>query len=59
MKVTIALLLVAAVAVNAQIQVCDPKLKVRLLSPWHGVKHFAAVQLFCIPVAQQPSHRPT
>jgi hypothetical protein len=27
MKVTMALLLVAAVAVNAQIQICDPKLK--------------------------------
>jgi hypothetical protein len=29
MKVAIALLLVCAVAVNAQIQVCDPNLKVR------------------------------
>lgn len=46
MKVTISLLLLASVAVNAQIQVCDPKLKVRLLSPWDGVKQFAAVQHF-------------
>lgn len=29
MKVTVALLLVCAVAVNAQIQICDPNLKVR------------------------------